>query len=306
MSLFRILLAAVAAAATPVAAQAKPLKLDDGRVVIPRKDIGSVDLTRLPLGDDKISASPQRGSIWLCGKGPAAPPNQGTLPWVHGSTWNLEQKVFVQGSVSWPDARFANAIQGPTRLLSGNSLPVGRTTGVFPPAANTEAARYRPARGGIKADSYSFSLPASPTVAASPSCMGMEVGVSVDGVALYNGFDATYADAGAQEVQDDCDGHPNDFGYHRHLVATCLADPGKGQSHLLGYAFDGFGIYGHRGPHGKVMRDKDLDACHGITSMVRFGGKRVRMYHYVATWEFPYTVGCFRGTPIATHGPAFG
>jgi hypothetical protein len=52
------------------------------------------------------------------------------------------------------------------------------------------------------------------------------------------------------------------------------------------------------------MTNADLDACHGTTSKVMWNGKKVRMYHYVATWEFPYTVGCFRGTP-AVHGPAF-
>ena len=25
-----------------------------------------------------------------------------------------------------------------------------------------------------------------------------------------------------------------------------------------------------------------------------------RIYHYVATLEYPYSVGCFRGTPIQT------
>ena len=71
-------------------------------------------------------------------------------------------------------------------------------------------------------------------------------------------------------------------GYHHHAVPWCLADPGKGQSRLLGYAFDGF----------------------GITSTVTWRGKKVRMYHDVATWEFPYTVGCFRGN-VNIHGPAF-
>jgi len=26
----------------------------------------------------------------------------------------------------------------------------------------------------------------------------------------------------------------------------------------------------------------------------------VSMYHYHATYEYPYTLGCFRGTPITT------
>ena len=27
-------------------------------------------------------------------------------------------------------------------------------------------------------------------------------------------------------------------------------------------------------------------------------GNKVSMYHYVLTEEYPYTVGCFKGTPV--------
>lgn len=260
-------------------------------LAIPAQAAAKVDVTRLPIGDQKTSTQPQRGHIWLCGRGPGIPQNyEQNLPWVHGKTWNLKQKTRIAGTVTWDTARFSNTVQGPTRLLSGNSLPVGHTTGVFPSAGSGP--------DSIVASDYSYSLPASPTVNAQPQCMGMEVGIATDGVPLYNGFDANLYDAGVHELQDDCSGHPNRASYHRHTPPRCFKDPGKGQSRLIGWAYDGFGIYGHRGPKGKVMSNKDLDACHGITSMVRFNGKRVRIYHYVATYEFPYTVGCYRGTPI--------
>ena len=35
---------------------------------------------------------------------------------------------------------------------------------------------------------------------------------------------------------------------------------------------------------------------------IQLDGKSVTTYHYVATWEFPYAVGCFHGTYTAT-GP---
>jgi hypothetical protein len=31
---------------------------------------------------------------------------------------------------------------------------------------------------------------------------------------------------------------------------------------------------------------------------VSWNGEQVSMYHYVATLEYPYTVGCYRGTPV--------
>jgi len=53
---------------------------------------------------------------------------------------------------------------------------------------------------------------------------------------------------------------------------------------------------------GTLPTNTALDACHGTTSVVLWDGKPTRIYHYVATIEYPYTVGCFHGTPITvTH-----
>jgi hypothetical protein len=295
------MLSAIAAAGPggATAAAGGSVTIDNGQISIPQTDIGSVDLRSLPLGDQQYGTTPQKGKIDLCNTGMIQPTNDSSVfPWVHGKTWDLTQKVFVSGSVSWPTAAFQNQVQGTTRVLSGNSLPVGHTTGTFPVKSTDPAAPYRPNPGSIAASSYTLRLPASPKVAAQPSCMGGDVGVTTDGVALLNGFDANGRDAAAQEVQDACNGHPNQAGYHRHALPLCLLnDSGTGHSPLLGYALDGFGIYGPRGDHGKVLTTDKLDACHGTTDTVTWNGKKVRMYHYVFTWQFPYTVSCFRGTP---------
>jgi hypothetical protein len=293
--------AATSPSAHPAASGA-PITLDNGQITIPRSEVGSVNLTALPLGDQRYSSSAQQAKIDLCNSGMLQPANDtSTLPWVHGTTWNLTQKAFVSGSVSWPNATFQNRVQGTTRTLSGNDLPVGETTGTFPVSAQDPAFAYRPDPSRITAHNYTLQVPATPKVASRPTCIGGDVGVTIDGVALLDGFDANGRDAAAQEVQDACLGHPNPMGYHRHAMPLCLLskDTGTGQSALLGYALDGFGIYGPRGAHGKVLTTADLDACHGTTSTVVWNGKRVRMYHYVFTWQFPYTVGCFRGTPTS-------
>jgi YHYH protein len=275
------------------------ITLDNGHISIPKADVGNVDLRSLPLGDQQDSTTPQKGKIELCNTGQLQPANDSTVfPWVHGTTWDLTQKVFVSGAVAWPAATFENKVQGSTRVLSGNDLPVGHTTGTFPVTSTDAAAPYRPNPGSIAASSFTLRLPAAPKVAAQPSCMGGDVGVTTDGVALLNGFDANGRDAAAQEVQDACFGHPNRAGYHRHAIPLCLLnDSGTGHSPLLGYALDGFGIYGPRGDHGKVLTTDKLDVCHGTTDTITWNGKKVRMYHYVFTWQFPYTLGCFRGTP---------
>jgi outer membrane protein assembly factor BamB len=63
----------------------------------------------------------------------------------------------------------------------------------------------------------------------------------------------------------------------------------------VGFAVDGFPIYGERGRGGKLLHDSDLDACHGSVDVVKVGHKRRHVYRYHLTREFPYTVGCLRG-----------
>jgi hypothetical protein len=50
-------------------------------------------------------------------------------------------------------------------------------------------------------------------------------------------------------------------------------------------------------PAEPAIADADLDICHGRSSPISWNGQTVDMYHYVATLEYPYTIGCFRGTP---------
>jgi hypothetical protein len=126
----------------------------------------------------------------------------------------------------------------------------------------------------------------------------------ITGAQLYNALDALGRDAVAHEVLDKCSGHPDPSGtYHYHSLSGCIPDPGMGHSKLVGYALDGFGIYGLRGSDGKTLTDSDLDACHGHTHVVDWNGKKVSMYHYHMTREYPYSIGCYKGTPIATGGP---
>jgi hypothetical protein len=121
----------------------------------------------------------------------------------------------------------------------------------------------------------------------------------LSGVVIFSAFDAEGRDAVAHEVQDNCDGHPQVSGfYHYHSLSDCIADTSTGgHSSLVGYAFDGYGIYGYYGEDGSEVTNDDLDACHGHTHVVEWDGQMVEMYHYHATHEFPYVVGCFHGTP---------
>jgi len=142
-------------------------------------------------------------------------------------------------------------------------------------------------------------LPVIPVAASQPNCVGGEIGIMLSGVVIFSAFDAGGRDAVATEVQDDCDGHPQVSGfYHYHSLSDCIEDTAtSGHSSLVGYAFDGYGIYGYYGEDGGGVTNTDLDQCHGHTHTVEWDGQMVEMYHYHATHEFPYVVGCFHGEP---------
>lgn len=251
----------------------------------------------LPLGDGHISATPQRGQLMSCRRHwPRGPVHGG--PWIHGDRWNPAAKPVVQGHVLWPTHRIAIVQRGDQRLIVANNLP-DHATGRFPIARDDPAYRYDRNPNAIRAQDILLRLPLHPQQAPAPRCvpMGM-IGFTTDGVALYNAVDNGGLDAVAHEVQDRCHGHPQRRGqYHYHGPSPCM--PNEKTSGLVGYALDGYGIYGMRDARtGRILHDRDLDACHGRVSTVLWNGRRVRMYHYVLTPEFPYTIGCFRGTPV--------
>jgi hypothetical protein len=115
---------------------------------------------------------------------------------------------------------------------------------------------------------------------------------------LFDALDAQERDAPAHEVLDLCEGHPERTGmYHHHDVPICQLAQASGAATLVEYALDGFGIYVERDAKGNMLTNASLDACHGRTSAVPWDGQTVTLYHYVATREYPYTLGCFMGTP---------
>jgi len=257
-----------------------------------------VDLTRLPLGDGKISTEPRKGWIWACRIDPNAGGAFRDGPWIKpDGTYDFTAKAIVSGTVTWPNS-YAMRIEGDRRIVVTNDLP-NHGTGLFPIPSSDEAFRYDRNPNRIAAHNVVLDLPADPGLAASPSCAPGAIGILITGAVLFNALDAPGRDAVAHETQDRCQGHPQESGvYHYHSVTTCLDDKREadGSSALVGYALDGFGIYGRYGEGGKPLSSDDLDECHGRISTIRWNGKLIAMYHYVATWDFPYTVGCLRGT----------
>lgn len=260
-------------------------------------------LTELPLGDGHVSTSPKVGYVFSCqttfGMNGAPP---GSAPWISGATWDLTAKPTVSGEVLWPNSQISIAVEGTERVVRANNLPTHRT-GTFPIQRSDPAFRYDGNPNSISEQNILLRLPVLPT-AASPSCVpqGM-IGFILTGTALYNALDAAGRDAAAHEVQDRCNGHPQGSGqYHYHSWSDCLDDAvgtAGGHSALVGYSLDGYGVFGQHGQNGELLTNAELDACHGHTHDVAWDGATISLYHYHMTREYPYTVGCFHGTPAA-------
>ena len=174
---------------------------------------------------------------------------------------------------------------------------------MFPIARSDPAYQYDTNPNAIQAQSIASTLPLQPAAAGTPQCLGLgPIGVLDDGVLLFNALDDAGRDAGAHEVQDSCGEHPQHQGaLHHHFVSSCITSQATSASTLVGYAADGYGIYVERDSKGDLLTNTDLDACHGRTSTVTWDGKEQKVYHYDATLEYPYTLGCFHGTPVQTH-----
>ncbi len=142
---------------------------------------------------------------------------------------------------------------------------------------------------------YHFKIPLKPKIAEKPTpTRGGPIGVCVNGVPFYNQYNAQRQDAvsGAHaEVFDSCCGHPDQDGrYHYHKYPVCVNTPFKDEenkaSALIGFAFDGFKLFGPNCADGKAPTD--LDECNGHTTAERG-------YHYHTTTTAPYMIGSYKG-----------
>jgi YHYH protein len=130
-------------------------------------------------------------------------------------------------------------------------------------------------------------------------------GIAVNGVVFFNPFDAGMTDA--TDLMDRCCGHPNpENQYHYHKYPVCVkspfADEGKEHSPLIGWAFDGYAIYGpyeSAGVMAKDSKERPLSAFNGHEDPER------GWHYHVTPGKFPYILGGYWGKldPRARRGP---
>jgi hypothetical protein len=300
--------ASVAPSSSPSASPSPPASVVAQQQLDISKDYGNKYANNiLPVGDSKYQSSgAKKGSIYACSQyatnlqsSNGGADSRG--PWFtnNNTQYDTTKKPHVGGSVQWKGS-FTNVVNGGTRTITTNDLPLTHGTGIFPIQSTDPAYAYDKNPNTIKAQSLTFSLTARPQYG-TPQCMGGQSGVMLTGVSLFNAFDAGGRDAGAWEVQDNCGGHPEKEGqYHYHTLSTCITDVSV--QTVIGFALDGFPITGPNITSNNILTTNDLDECHGTTSDVILDGKKTNTYHYVMTQDFPYSVSCFRAKPTTPPG----
>ena len=258
----------------------------------------------------------ERGTLFLCPRELPLPPlTRPDSPWIDGDSVVIADIPSVDGSVDW-ESEFEMTETDTERRLVGNGLP-NHPTGTFPVQAGTDAYPYYsglPVEGydsaadiPIAAYEIDLTLPRNPVANDEPGCLeSIFTGVVTQTGASWHAdvaIDANYRllDPVAALPMDACWGHPYMEQYHYHGYSwKCFPDQGEPGVHspLFGYAIDGFGVFGPLGEDGQMVTNDDLDECHGHTHDIEWDGETKEMYHYHVNNEYPYSIGCFRGTPI--------
>ena len=143
-------------------------------------------------------------------------------------------------------------------------------------------------------------IPLAPKLAEGPtSVTDGPVGVAVNGVPIFNPCKQGGCQNGDTKLLgelDICNGHAGRADdYHYHAAPVCLMATKAASywdTHPLGWALDGFGIYGYNDADGKpASRD---GVCGGNTNPVSNGPQG---YKYHVTDASPYVMSCMRGVP---------
>lgn len=166
-------------------------------------------------------------------------------------------------------------------------------TAVFPNSGNPNS---------IRVQNFTFRLPLEPKLAGRITRVPMgPIGMALNGVVFFNPFEMGGMNAVqgySEEWLDSCCGHPQQTGvYHYHKYPSCVKSPfpddGKQHSPIIGFAFDGFPLYGPYEEAGAMAKDlkgeRALDVCNGHND-------EERGYHYhVTPGRFPYIIGGYAG-----------
>ena len=221
------------------------------------------------------------------------------------SAWLLKGYKDLAGNIVTQDRFVADNIvlrfeDDKTMIVHARNLP-NHPTQVFPapPGSGDRNPSY------IQEHAYTYYIPLNPVRKTNPVAIDKSntnralpmgaIGIAINGVVFYTPFDAGSQDA--SDLLDRCCGHPSpDNRYHYHKYPVCVKSPfvdeGEDHSPLIGFAFDGFPIYGPYEGKGLMAKDAKENALNEFN--VHFD--EVHGWHYhVTPGRFPYIIGGYWG-----------
>ncbi|TNE91876.1 MAG: YHYH protein [Deltaproteobacteria bacterium] len=217
---------------------------------------------------------------------------------------------------AYPDPWVQAVCDGDNLVVTSNGIPEYEYVPLTP--------------NGLAAQSWEWTIPRNPTLATTPSDIPLlgTAGFAVNGLVIYGPnegqFPDPYGDPVYNDIVDQCLGHTGgsaDYHYHALLVSCVLQGVTVGNSEpdpVIGFAMDGFPIYGPRGcadsgctsirtyesswqqtgdPTTYAWDNYDYVAQSGAQYLDQCNGHTGPQgdYHYHATSGFPYILGCYSG-----------
>ena len=155
----------------------------------------------------------------------------------------------------------------------------------------------------VPAKDYAAPIPLEPVLGTTPQTRDAALAIAVNGVPIFDytgGGEMTLEELKHHQAQHDtlqtnqldaCGGHAGrGDDYHYHVKPKCMIAQMKnaGDAAIIGWAFDGFPIYGDNNPDGTPIGKGVLDVCNGQADKT-FG------YRYHTSTGAPYIVQCLMG-----------
>ena len=166
----------------------------------------------------------------------------------------------------------------------------------------------------MPAPGYHAPIVFNPAFSGTPQTRDSSLGIAVNGIPIFDysaGGEMSLEDLYSYHPRQDtiliqqldiCGGHTGrGDDYHYHELPRCMIEQmdNKDDNPIIGWAFDGFPLYGNNNPDGSAIATGDLDVCHGQLDD-KFG------YRYHTSDAPPYIWQCLVGEVELNDVPTIG
>lgn len=241
----------------------------------------------------RLKMTQSRGAILLFLSVAAISSLAASMAVAHDDTLHCEAVTKSVADAGFTDVVTVNCFEGQALISSDTYPDHPKMTGIV--GTNEQIP--------VPAADYVSPIPLAPVLGTEPHTRDAALGVAVNGVPIYDytgGGEMSISDLSEPQDANDtiltkqldiCGGHAGrGDDYHYHATPTCMIAqmPNAGPDAIIGWAFDGFPIYGDDNPDGTTIAVGDLDVCNGQPDPV-FG------YRYHTSAQAPYIIQCLMG-----------